>query len=259
MRRPFVAGNWKMHHLTQDALPFVDVLREACDRFSDVDVALFPPVTLLSNLSRAFAGVRVRLGAQVCHQARQGAYTGELSPAHLSDVGAQLVLCGHSERRQIFGEDDAIVAARLAAAQEEGLEPILCVGETEDEREKGETEAVLKRQLTSALKDRGSDQVSRITLAYEPVWAIGTGKTATPDIAQEAHAFLRAELRALFGDSIADACRILYGGSVKPDNLAGLLDQPDIDGGLVGGASLQPESFVALIREASRMRPRSVD
>jgi triosephosphate isomerase len=176
----------------------------------------------------------------------------------LSDVGCTLVLVGHSERRQLFGETEEATRLKVLAALDAGLEPVLCVGETEGERERGATTDVLGRQLRQALDGIGKDRAARLTLAYEPVWAIGTGRTATPELAQEAHAFLRAEFEALYGTAQARSCRILYGGSVKPGNLAGLLEQPDIDGGLVGGASLEAESFVALMEAASRLGPRPV-
>ena len=228
MRRPLVAANWKMHHLTQDALRFAETLPSACDRWSDVDFAIFPPSTLLSALSRALSGTRVRLGGQTCHHQQEGAFTGELSAAMLADVGCSFVLVGHSERRQLFGETDEGTRLRLEAVLDAGLEPLLCVGETEEEREGGRTEEVLGRQLRVALEGLGDDLASRLTLAYEPVWAIGTGRTATPELAQDAHAFVRAHLADRFGAEVAADLRLLYGGSVKPENVAGLVARPDI-------------------------------
>lgn len=258
MRRRLVAGNWKMHHLTRDALRFAEVLPAACDRWSDVDVALFPPATLLPTLARALSGSRVRLGGQNCHEAREGPYTGEVSAVQLADVGCSLVLVGHSERRRLFGESDATLARKLRSVVDAGLTPVLCVGESDGERRSGGTEEVLRRQLHAALEGVGRDQVGALMLAYEPVWAIGTGHTATPEAAGAAHAFLRSELAQLFGEAVAGSCRILYGGSVKPGNLTALLERPDVDGGLVGGASLDPDSFVGLMEAASRLRPRPV-
>jgi triosephosphate isomerase len=258
MRRPLVAGNWKMNHLTQDALAFCEPLPEASERYSDVDAALFATTTLLPTLARALAGTRIRLGGQNCHWEVEGAFTGEVSPSQLADVSCSLVLVGHSERRQLFGETDEATRLKVLAALDAGLEPVLCVGETEEERERGATLDVLGRQLRQALDGIGKDRASRITLAYEPVWAIGTGRTATPEIAQEAHAFLREQFESLYGTATARNCRILYGGSVKPGNLAELLAQDDIDGGLVGGASLEADSFVGLLAAASSLGPRAI-
>jgi triosephosphate isomerase len=258
MRRPLVAGNWKMHHLTREAVAFAEEVRPALERWTDVDAALCPPATLLPTLARALAGSRLRLGGQTCHWEREGAFTGEVSAAMLADCGCSLVLVGHSERRQLFGETDEDVGRKLHAAVEAGLTAVLCVGETEGERVDGRTEDVLRRQLGAALAAVGADVAGRLIVAYEPVWAIGTGRTATPDAAQEAHAFLRRELGAAFAEGAAARIAILYGGSVKPGNFRALLDQPDVDGGLVGGASLQAEAFGRLLEEASRLKPRGV-
>ncbi len=258
MRRPLIAGNWKMNHLTQDALAFCAPLPEASGRYSDVDSALFATPTLLAPLARALAGTRVRIGGQNCYWETEGAFTGEVSAPQLADVGCSLVLVGHSERRQIFGETDEATRLKVHAALDAGLEPVLCMGETGEERRREATWDVLGRQLRHGLDGIGKDRASRITLAYEPVWAIGTGRTATPAIAQEAHAFLRKEFEGLYGTATARGCRILYGGSVKPGNVTELLEQEDIDGGLVGGASLEAESFVALLEAASQLGPRLV-
>ncbi len=215
-----------------------------------VDVAVFPPATLLMVLGRMLSGSGVRTGAQDCHFEPKGAFTGAISAAHVRDAGAQHVLVGHSERRHVFGDTDEIVGKKLRAALAEGLEPILCVGERESERDAGETESVLARQC-EVLSGIAPEQAPAITLAYEPVWAIGTGRVATPTQAAEAHAFLRDRLGAILGAEIARGTRILYGGSVTPASFPGLLEQPDVDGGLVGGASLDATTFLELIAQAS--------
>ncbi|HET7170063.1 MAG TPA: triose-phosphate isomerase [Gaiellales bacterium] len=247
-RRPFVAGNWKMHKTAAEAAEFVG--RLAARLPAEVDVALCPPFTALAEAAAAAAGLRIAIYAQNMHQAASGAYTGEISAEMILDTGAQGVLLGHSERRQLFGETDEGVNAKLAVAHEAGLWAIVAVGETEAEREAGETERVLRRQVEGALCDIGSDRVAETTIAYEPVWAIGTGRTATPAMAQAAHAEIRAILAELYGDEAAEAVRIQYGGSVKPDNAAGLFSEDEIDGGLIGGASLTVEDFSAILAAA---------
>jgi triosephosphate isomerase len=212
-----------------------------------VTVAVCPPFPYLSQVAEVLRGSPVALGAQNMYCEKEGAFTGEVSPAMLADVGCRYVILGHSERRQLFGETDAIIAKKLHAALEAGLIPIVCVGETLDERTRNETEAVLERQFTGACAALTPDLFSRILLAYEPVWAIGTGRTATPEMASEAHRFLRGQAASRFSTERASALRILYGGSVKPDNIRGLMAQVDIDGGLVGGASLEPGSLAAIV------------
>jgi triosephosphate isomerase (TIM) len=240
-RRAFVAGNWKMHKVASEAGPFV---RELAMRVpGSADVAVCPPFTALAVAVDAAAGTPLRVFAQNMHQAPQGAFTGEVSAPMLLDLGVDGVLLGHSERRQYFDETDAALAEKVPAALDAGLDVILAVGESEAEREAGETEAVLERQVTAGLAQAG-DRV--VTIAYEPIWAIGTGRTATPEMAQDAHAFIRG----LLSDAVRDATRIQYGGSMKPENAAELLAQPDIDGGLIGGASLEVESFLAIAAAA---------
>jgi len=246
-----VAGNWKMNHVSDTALAFAQDLSAASGFWGGVDVALFPPATLLMVLHRVLAGTGVRLGGQACHQEARGAFTGEVSVAMLRDAGCEHVLVGHSERRALFGETDAVVRAKLGAALVGGLNPVLCVGETEQEREGGRTEAVLERQLATALDGLDATAASRLWVAYEPVWAIGTGRTATPGMAQEAHAFTRSRLGHAWGAETAEGVPILYGGSVKPDNFGRLLEERDIDGGLVGGASLAAADFLALVEAAA--------
>ena len=240
-RRPFVAGNWKMHKTASEAGPFVSELAGRVP--AGPDVAVCVPFTALATSVEAAAGTALQVFAQNMHQLPQGAFTGEISAPMLLDLGVDGVLLGHSERRQYFGETDAALAEKLSAALDAGLDVILAVGESEGEREAGETESVLERQVTVGLAPAG-DQV--VTIAYEPIWAIGTGRTATPEMAQEAHAFIRSLLPA----ALREATRIQYGGSMKPENAGELLAQPDIDGGLVGGASLDAEPFLAIVAAA---------
>jgi triosephosphate isomerase len=245
-RTLFVAGNWKMHKLRAEARAFADALSERIDDLDEVDLAIAPPFTCLTEVADILVPLGVGVLGQTAHAAPSGAFTGEVAMAMLADAGATGVLLGHSERRQLFGETDDALAEKVPAALAAGLEPVLCVGETEAEREAGETEARLTTQLTRGLAHVAAGQLADVTVAYEPVWAIGTGKTATPEIAQAAHAHLRAVLAELFGDEAAQAIRIQYGGSVKPDNAAELFAQADIDGGLIGGASLAVDDFAAI-------------
>ena len=243
-RRPFVAGNWKMHKTASQAAPFV---RELAGRVPEgVDAAVCVPFTDLAAAVDAAAGSALQVFAQNMHQLEQGAFTGEISAAMLLDLGVHGVLIGHSERRQYFAETDGVLNTKLAAAHAAGLAVILAVGETEAQREAGETEAVLRHQIETAFAGLGDAESAVTTVAYEPVWAIGTGKTATPEMAQEAHAFIRG----LFPADVGGSVRIQYGGSMKPDNAAELLAQPDIDGGLIGGASLDVEPFLAILAAA---------
>ena len=234
-----VAGNWKMHKTRTEAAAFCRSLREAVGSVEGVEIAVCPPFTALDAAVEALAGSNVAVLAQNVHWAEEGAFTGEISPGMLLELGVDGALTGHSERRQLFGETDEGVGRRTAAALEAGLRVIACVGETDEEREAGRTEEVLARQADAIRAAVGTHE--RLTLAYEPVWAIGTGKTATPGIAREAHAFLRRILDV----------PTLYGGSVKPDNAAELCGQPDVDGALVGGASLEVESFAAICAAAA--------
>ncbi|MEZ4246984.1 MAG: triose-phosphate isomerase [Polyangiales bacterium] len=246
-RTPLVAGNWKLHKTVAESLALVEALRKAVDGVvgsGGVEVAVAPVATSLHPVGAALSGSAIALAAQNTHFETSGAFTGELSPTLLADVGCQYVIVGHSERRQYFGETDEGVRKKVRALQTAGLLPIVCIGETLQQREEGATIGVVLGQLDAALA--GNDP-SRVVIAYEPVWAIGTGKTASPADAQEVHAAIRARLRASFGD-VADTIRLLYGGSVKPNNAAELSAQADINGSLVGGASLDAESFVAIVR-----------
>jgi triosephosphate isomerase len=240
-----------MHKTVAEAVEFVHALVPKLAGLRDVEAAIAPPFTSLEALRDALAGTPVALAAQNAHFEKSGAFTGEISVAMLAELGVRYVILGHSERRQLFGETDELVAKKLAAVQGAGLRPILCVGELLTERDAGRTFEVLARQLSESLAAADRGRASELVVAYEPVWAIGTGRTATPALAQEAHAFIRARLADRFGAN-ASQVRIQYGGSVKPDNAAELLAQPDIDGALVGGASLDPESFSAIIRSRAR-------
>ena len=247
-RRPFLAGNWKMHKSRAEALELASGLRHLVGGETERDVAVFPPLTVLEAVRRTLEGSAIRVGAQTCHFEEKGAFTGEVSARMLVDAGCELVLVGHSERRALFGETDEIVGKKLEAALAAGLEPILCVGETIDERQADRTEEVVKRQTVAALEGLDPASMERITLAYEPVWAIGTGLTATPDQAQAVHGFLRELLRGALPGDLAEKVRIQYGGSVKPDNIAGLMSEPDLDGALVGGACLDAAAFAGIVQ-----------
>jgi triosephosphate isomerase len=244
-RVPLIAGNWKMHGTRPEALALAEGIKAAVAGLAGREVLLAPPFTALETVARVVGGSRLFLAAQDVHWEPKGAFTGEVSAAMLRDVGCTHVIIGHSERRQFFAETDESVAKKTAAAQAHGLVPIVCVGETLQEREGGATLSVIDRQVRHGLKGQGAAAIRTLVIAYEPVWAIGTGKVATPEQAQEVHAFIRRTVGGMAGEA-AQACRILYGGSVKPDNIDALMRQADIDGALVGGASLQIESFVRI-------------
>jgi triosephosphate isomerase len=247
MRRPLVAGNWKMHGSRASAKVLLDALARAPT--PACEVAVFPPFPYLAELAAAHAATSIAFGAQDVSAHAEGAYTGEVAATMVKDVGARYTLVGHSERRQYHAESNDLVAAKFAQAQAAGLVPVLCVGETLEQRDAGRTEAVVAAQLDAVIARCGVGAFARAILAYEPVWAIGTGRTATPAQAQEVHAFLRGKMRREDG-RISDSLRILYGGSVKPDNAAALFAQPDVDGGLVGGASLVAADFLAICAAA---------
>ena len=246
MRRPVIAGNWKMYMLASAGAALARAIADGLDKA--VDVIVFPPFTALHAVTQAVKGTALRVGGQNMHFANEGAFTGEVSPLMLKDAACTHVLLGHSERRHVFGEDDALVAKKTRAAIDGGLIPVVCVGETLPERESSRTLEVVERQLEQALRKLGADEVGRSLVAYEPVWAIGTGKVATPEQAQEVHAFIRQRVAVSHGEPVAAALRILYGGSVKPDNIGGLMALPDVDGALVGGASLAADSFLKIVK-----------
>ncbi len=251
MRRPLVAGNWKMHGSREGSRALVGAILEGLGPGAGAEVAVCPPFVYLADVQEALGGGPVALGAQdLCPVPGEGAHTGEVSGRMLAEFGCRYVIVGHSERRSLYGEDDATVARKFLAAREAGLRPILCVGERLEEREAGVTEQVVARQLDAVLQcEDGLEGLREAVIAYEPVWAIGTGRTATPGQAQEVHAFIRARVGER-DPGLAEGLRILYGGSVKPENAAELFAQPDVDGGLIGGASLRADSFLAICRAA---------
>jgi triosephosphate isomerase (TIM) len=248
MRKPLIAGNFKMFKTVAETVSYVRDLRVLVKDVTNVDVAIAPPFTSLASASEAAKGSAIEIGAQNLHWEREGAFTGEISAGMIHGTGARLVIIGHSERRTLFGETDATVNKKVHAAITGGLVPIVCIGETLDQRDRNETMAVLDRQIKEGLDRISGEQLSRMVLAYEPVWAIGTGRNATPAQAGEAHLHIRQRLKQWFGLDASDHCRVLYGGSVKPDNIAKLIAEPDVDGALVGGASLEPKSFFAIIQ-----------
>ncbi len=248
MRKPIAAGNWKMFKTAKEASKMISELKELVKGVSDREVVICPPFTALESAVNAAKGSNVKIGAQNLYWEEKGAFTGEIAPGMIKDLGCEYVIIGHSERRQYFGETDATVNKRTFSALKAGLKPIICVGETLQERESEKTFSVIETQIKGGLKGLSEEQMKDCVIAYEPVWAIGTGKTASKEQAQEVHAFIRKLLSDLFGKDTADAARILYGGSVKPDNVKDLMSQPDIDGGLVGGASLEAEPFSKIVK-----------
>jgi triosephosphate isomerase len=247
MRRRVIAANWKMYKTVREAEAFVDAFLPRVAGLRDVEVVLAPPFPALLAVGRRLAGSAVALAAQNVNPEQQGAFTGEVSAPMLADVGCAFCIVGHSERRTLYGESDAFVARKAAVLLEHGIRPIVCVGETLEQREQGRTAAVVTDQLAGSLASVPREHATDVVVAYEPIWAIGTGKNATPELAQQVHALIRAALGERFG-AAGERIRIQYGGSVKPDNAATLLAQPDIDGALVGGASLEPESFAQIVR-----------
>lgn len=252
MRKPVIAGNWKLFKTSAEAVELVTELLPLVSGAENVEIVVAPVFTVLDRVSRVISGSNVKLAAQDCYWEAEGAFTGEVSPKMLLNAGCSHVIIGHSERRQYFGETDETVNKKLKAAVASGLIVLFCIGETLAERESERTFEVLKRQLAGGLAGVPEADLGKVIVAYEPVWAIGTGKTASDDQAQEAHAFIRGEIKGLYTAPAADAMRILYGGSVKPDNIAGLIARPDIDGALVGGASLKADSFAALVTAAQK-------
>jgi len=247
-RIPFIAGNWKMNKTVKEAVDLVTNLKALLSNVEGVEVAVAPPYPALYAVGRALQGSFIHLAAQNLFWEERGAFTGEVSAPMLKDVGCEYVIVGHSERRQYFGETDETVNRRLKAALAHGLKPIFCVGETLKDREEGKTFSVVETQLEGGLKGLTEDALSQCVVAYEPVWAIGTGKTATPEQAQKVHRFIREKLTKLYSKGVAEALRIQYGGSVTPENVKGLMEQEDIDGALVGGASLKAEAFADIVR-----------
>jgi triosephosphate isomerase (TIM) len=256
-RAPVIAGNWKMHTTIPEARALAAAVRDGCRGLGTIRVVVCPPFTTLAAVAEVLAGSSVVLGAQDAHWEAAGAFTGCVSPAQVWDAGARVVILGHSERRHGLGETDAIVRRKVTAALAQGLTPLVCVGETATERAAGRTLAVVTAQLDAAVGERPGEEAARCWLAYEPVWAIGTGQTATPAHAAEVHAQLRLALARLAGPAVAAACPILYGGSVKPEVTPALMTEPDIDGALVGGASLKASDFIDIVRAGLEAKGRA--
>jgi len=250
MRRLFVAGNWKMNLDGARAVALAQALRESIGQITDVTLAVFPPFVYLKQVADVLAGSSIAVGGQNAYTEPEGAFTGEISGPMLLDVGCRYVILGHSERRHVIGESDELIHQKLLRALEFGLKPVLCLGETIEQRQAGQTEAVVTGQLQSALEGVSAEQMADVTIAYEPVWAIGTGETATPQQAEEVHVLLRQLLARAYDHRVAQATVIQYGGSVKPGNAAELMAMPNVDGALVGGASLKAEDFTAIVRAA---------
>ncbi|MBS3907781.1 MAG: triose-phosphate isomerase [Syntrophaceae bacterium] len=247
-RLPFIAGNWKMNKTVEESLDLVRGLKVSLQGIEDVEVAIAPPFTALYAVSQELKGSSIHLAGQNLFWEEKGAFTGEISPVMLKEIHCRYAIIGHSERRQYFGETDETVNRRIKAALKQGLKVIFCVGETLEEREKGINFLVAERQIEGGLKDIGETAMQSLVVAYEPVWAIGTGKTATPRQAEEAHQFIRQKIRFLYSPKIAENLRIQYGGSVTPENIKSLMAEEDIDGALVGGTSLNAESFSRIVR-----------
>jgi len=248
MRKPIIAGNWKMNKTLSEAVDFVRQVKALVADVRDIEIIVAPPFTALQAISREIEGSTIELAAQDVFWEPSGAYTGEISPIMLKDVGCRYVIIGHSERRQYFGETNESVQKKIKASLAMGLHPIICVGEALEEREAGRTFDMVKNQVIQCLEGFSPDEMERMTVAYEPIWAIGTGKTATPQQAEEVHAFIREQLGQITNRQVSEEVRIQYGGSVNPDNISDLMVQPNIDGALVGGASLKAESFSRIVK-----------
>ena len=253
MRTPFIAGNWKMFKTVRQTVAFVNDLRAAVKDVVGVQIVVAPPFTAVHAAAEALRDSNVGVSAQDLYWEKEGAFTGEVSAEMIKEAGAHYVLIGHSERRRLFGETDMMVNRKVTAAMAVALTPIMCIGETLEERERNETMAVLDRQLKGGLEGVAGERLPAVVIAYEPVWAIGTGRNATSAQAGEAHAHIRTRLRQWFGGDAAERCRVIYGGSVKPDNIRELIGEPDVDGALVGGASLDIKSFVDLAVRSVRL------
>src|SRR6478735_6916807 len=252
MRTPLIAANWKMYKTVHEAIVFVKEFRSLVKDVADVEIVVAPPFTALHPVAEAARHSNVGVAGQNLHWEREGAFTGEISAGMLKEAGAEYVIIGHSERRRLFGETDQTVNRRLVAALSASLTPIVCIGETLEEREAEQTLPVLDRQIKDGLDGLTADQLASLVIAYEPVWAIGTGRNATPAQAGEAHTHIRARVRQWFGGPAADACHVIYGGSVKPDNISDLIKLPDVDGALVGGASLDVRGFADIVSRSQR-------
>lgn len=256
MRKTIIAGNWKMYKTVVEAIDLANGLKRELFKLDnqDIDIVLCPPFTALSEVLEVIVDSNIQLGAQDVHWQDEGAFTGEVSPVMLKDIGCKFVIIGHSERRQYFGETNESVNNKIKAALKHNLTPIVCVGETLSQRESGSTFKVLDDHIENGLKNITDIDILKIVIAYEPVWAIGTGKTATSQQAQEAQKYIRDLLRKMYNNDVADTVRIQYGGSVKPENITELMREPDVDGALVGGASLKVETFAEIVKKASEVK-----
>ena len=250
MRRLIIAGNWKMNKTVEEAVSIAIGLKRKFYTFSEADIVICPPFTALSKVNEALVDSSIMLGGQDVYWEEEGAFTGEISPGMLKDAGCRYVIIGHSERRILFGESDEEVNNKLKVVLTYGMVPIMCIGERLEERDNGMTFEIIEKQLTRGLKNIAKEEIMRLVIAYEPVWAIGTGRTATPQQAEEAHKFIREFIEKSFDKEVSSKVRILYGGSVKPENIANLIAQEDIDGSLVGGASLDVNSFSEIVQNA---------
>ena len=248
MRRVIIAGNWKMYKTVDESIELVNLLKRAVVDIDDVEIVICPPFTSLSDVREAIMDTNIKLGAQDCYWEREGAFTGEISCGMLKNAGCEYVIVGHSERRQYFGETNETVNKKAKAALREGLKPIVCVGEKLSERQAGKTFEVVKDHVTNSLAGLTKEDILKIVIAYEPVWAIGTGVNATKDQAEEVHKYIRGLIEGIFGATAAESVRIQYGGSVKPENIRELIAEDDVDGALVGGASLKADSFSQIIK-----------
>lgn len=251
MKHPLIAGNWKMFKTIPEAINLINIIKAGVHKITDCDIVVCPPFTTLAAVSKEIEDTKIELGAQNMHHETEGAFTGEISPVMLKDVRCRYVILGHSERRQHFKETDELINKKVVSALKYNLVPILCVGETLEEREARKAFEVVKQQFDQCLKNLKGEEIERVVLAYEPVWAIGTGKTATPEQAEQMHSYIRRLLNEQFGEEVGEKVRILYGGSVKPDNIAQLMAKPNVDGALVGGASIKAESFIQIASNAS--------
>jgi len=254
MRKPIIAGNWKMHKTIDESIELANAIKRGVYDIESVEIVLCPTFTSLSDISEMITDTNIELGAQNCYWLNEGAYTGEIAPKMLKKAGCTYVIIGHSERRAMFGETNETVNKKVIAVLKEDLKPIMCVGERLEEREANKTFDVIKDHMEGGLKNVPEKDMKNIVIAYEPVWAIGTGKNATPQQAEEVHKFIRELLSKMYTGSLADEIRIQYGGSVKPDNIEGIMKEADVDGALVGGASLKADSFVDLINKTSVLR-----
>jgi triosephosphate isomerase (TIM) len=253
MRKPIIAGNWKMYKDISEAIELANAIKRGAFEVENVEIVVCPPSIDLSEVCEIAVESNVGVGAQNCHWEKEGAFTGEISVPMIKSVGCKYVVIGHSERRKYFGETDQTVKKKVAAVIDGGLIPIMCVGETLEEREAGKTMDVVKQQVLGGLEGLEEGYLEKLVIAYEPVWAIGTGKTATPEQAEEVHGMIRSLLSERFSESFSENCRILYGGSVNPGNVKQLMSEKDIDGGLIGGASLKADSFVEMIKTTSQL------